>query len=154
MSINNEMMAVSSIKKKIYFVIFQLLSGGRQTKSDNYLRNSNMYWLYNAAFLEAQCIPTFIAVVGMGKDGRKLIGLWGYLNRKLSIIGVPVNVPWWTRSVTQMRDLMNVTRTCKVYPFWLTGESPPWLNWCSFVLEVHGYGKRGAYINWPIGLPE
>ena len=34
-------------------------------------------------------MPT-VPVVGVGKDGRTVIGAWGYLNRKLSFIELPL----------------------------------------------------------------
>ena len=33
-------------------------------------------------------MPT-VPIVGMGKEGRTLIGTWGYLNRKLPFIELP-----------------------------------------------------------------
>ena len=36
-------------------------------------------------------MPT-VPVVGVGKDGRKVIGPWGYLNRKLPFIELPLRL--------------------------------------------------------------
>ena len=46
---------------------------------------STMLVVYN---LSLKYVPT-VPVVGVGKEGRTLIGPWGYLNRKLAFIELP-----------------------------------------------------------------